>query len=46
VLIKIDSSGSISVDDVKGDFVVGKDTSGGIEYDNVAGDVKLPRKRG
>jgi hypothetical protein len=39
-----DSSGSIDVSRVGGDFVVERDGSGSIDYDDVKGKVDIPRK--
>jgi hypothetical protein len=39
-----DSSGSIDVSRVGGDFVVEHDGSGSIDYDGVKGKVDIPRK--
>ena len=39
-----DSSGSIAVSRVGGDFVVDHDGSGSIDYDGVKGRVDIPRK--
>ena len=45
VLIKRDSSGSISVADIGGDFTVERDGSGGIRYEDVKGQVDIPEKK-
>jgi len=40
-----DSSGSIDVRDLRGDFRVRRDGSGSIDYVNVAGTIDIPRRR-
>jgi hypothetical protein len=45
VTIDDDSSGSIEVADIGGNFTVGRKGSGHIDYDRVGGKVSVPRER-
>jgi hypothetical protein len=44
VTIDVDSSGSIQVDRIGGNFTVGADGSGGISHNRVTGKVQLPNE--